>query len=72
MGLCVAFVTAPCTLRSSVIASPPSLALYRAFLFFAPPPLCARLPPGYPFFGLWYPFSQSKNPWKNADYNNYR
>ena len=45
VGLCVAFVTAPCTLRSSVIASPPSLALYRAFLFFAPsPPLCPPAP----------------------------
>ena len=27
---------------------------------------------GFPFFGLWYPYGDYKNPWKNADYNNYR
>ncbi|KIZ00733.1 hypothetical protein MNEG_7227 [Monoraphidium neglectum] len=27
---------------------------------------------GYPFFGLWYPYAASKDPWRNADYNEYR
>ena len=27
---------------------------------------------GFPFFGLWYPFSPAKNPWANPSYNAYR
>eukprot|EP00775_Hariotina_reticulata_P001231 gene1231-1570_t len=27
---------------------------------------------GHPFFGLWYPYSTSKDPWKNSQYNDYR
>lgn len=27
---------------------------------------------GHPFFGLWYPYDNSKNPWRNAAYNDYR
>lgn len=27
---------------------------------------------GHPFFGLWYPYSTSKDPWKNSSYNTYR
>ncbi|GBG00356.1 hypothetical protein Rsub_13088 [Raphidocelis subcapitata] len=26
----------------------------------------------YPFFGLWYPYADYKNPWKRSDYNDYR
>eukprot|EP00878_Enallax_costatus_P001421 GHUV01001571.1.p1 GENE.GHUV01001571.1~~GHUV01001571.1.p1 ORF type:complete len:424 (+),score=133.23 GHUV01001571.1:197-1468(+) len=27
---------------------------------------------GHPFFGLWYPYSTSKDPWRNSQYNDYR
>jgi len=27
---------------------------------------------GQPFFGLWYPYSDGKNPWTNSKFNDYR
>jgi hypothetical protein len=27
---------------------------------------------GHPFFGLWYPYATSKDPWRNQQYNDYR
>jgi hypothetical protein len=27
---------------------------------------------GHPFFGLWYPYSPSKDPWRNKSYADYR
>ena len=27
---------------------------------------------GYPFFGLWYPYATSKDPWRNPQFNAYR
>lgn len=27
---------------------------------------------GHPFFGLWYPYSDGKNPWKQSSFADYR
>lgn len=27
---------------------------------------------GHPFFGLWFPYSDSKNPWKQSSFAEYR